>query len=375
MNIVHIVRDEKFVNVALDAFEQFGKNHCNEFYIIADKDVNLFFLNKERVRVISADDIVAYSNTYADVVIMHTLHALPIKYFNLFSSRIRLVWLSVGYDLYYWPHKQCPFINLKLYHKETSKLLWNGWKNYITELRSLLYYLRIEKKMYEDAISRVDFFSSVIPEEYLMIKKNSFFRASYLEFMYGFIRKDDIKKNNEMNSSNILIGNSCDPSNNHIDVLKKLYKMRLNDIHIYMPISYGGTPSYKESVKKTGKRLFGDNIHYLDDFLSYDEYKNIVSSCGTFIFCHERQQALGNIYIGIINGAKVFMSDTSILYKHLVGKGFRIYSIQKELNSEELNKKMLDLEIQNNHNLIIETRGTAHQKEVMDSFYKALEKT
>src|SRR5690606_28770612 len=40
-------------------------------------------------------------------------------------------------------------------------------------------------------------------------------------------------------SVNILVGNSADPTNNHIDSLQKLLSFKDHDLKIYAPLSYG----------------------------------------------------------------------------------------------------------------------------------------
>ena len=53
-----------------------------------------------------------------------------------------------------------------------------------------------------------------------------------------------------------LIGNSGDPTNNHLDVFDFLKKHDIGNRNIYVPLSYGGSKRYREVVKDVGVRTF-----------------------------------------------------------------------------------------------------------------------
>ena len=82
-----------------------------------------------------------------------------------------------------------------------------------------------------------------------------------------------------------MIGNSAVPTNNHLDILNYL---RNNDTtswkKIIIPLSYGGTESYKKVVIDEGVSLFGDRMMPLQSFMPLDKYTRIMSNCKTAIF-------------------------------------------------------------------------------------------
>ena len=94
-------------------------------------------------------------------------------------------------------------------------------------------------------------------------------------------------------------------------------------------MSYAGTKNYNSKISKTGANLWGAKFLPLNDYLPLKEYLEIVMNCRTAIFFHERQQASGNVFLQLLYGARVFMSNTSLMYQYLKTMGFYIYSLQE----------------------------------------------
>lgn len=110
----------------------------------------------------------------------------------------------------------------------------------------------------------------------------------------------------------IQIGNSADPSNNHIDTLKKLLRFRDENIQIYVPLSYGDE-RYAKKVIEEGTNLFGEKFISLTEFLPPEEYSAFLNNIDIAIFNNDRQQALGNISALLYLNKKVYIrSDTSM---------------------------------------------------------------
>ncbi|RDW21448.1 4-alpha-L-fucosyltransferase [Oceanobacillus arenosus] len=111
----------------------------------------------------------------------------------------------------------------------------------------------------------------------------------------------------------IQIGNSADPTNNHLEALNKLARFREKNIIIYVPLSYAGNKTYVNLIIEEGKRIFGDKFIPLTEFLPSKEYSNYLNNIDIAIFNNDRQQALGNIYALLYLNKKVFIrSDTSM---------------------------------------------------------------
>ena len=68
----------------------------------------------------------------------------------------------------------------------------------------------------------------------------------------------------------------------------------------------------------------------LDAYLPLNEYLQVVSNCKVAVYFHERQQASDNVLMQLMYGARVYMSETSMMYKYLKSMGFYIYSLQED---------------------------------------------
>ena len=123
--------------------------------------------------------------------------------------------------------------------------------------------------------------------------------------------KEYIVPSKQNNTINIQVGNSADPSNNHLEALEKLLPFKEQDIAIYVPLSYGDE-EHAQKVIKQGKEWFGDKFKPLIEFMPFDEYLKLLGTIDIAIFNHKRQQAMGNTITLLGLGKTVYMrSDTT----------------------------------------------------------------
>lgn len=132
---------------------------------------------------------------------------------------------------------------------------------------------------------------------------------------------------------NILVGNSADPSNNHIEVLDSLKCHAGSDIRIYCPLSYGDQ-SYAQRVSDYGASLFGDKFIPIRDFMQLEKYNELLAKIDIAIFNHKRQQGMGNITTLLGLGKKVHIRNEITSWDFLKSLNIKIYDI----NSIEVSK-------------------------------------
>lgn len=149
---------------------------------------------------------------------------------------------------------------------------------------------------------------------------------------------------------NIQLGNSADPSNNHIEILEKLLPYKNSKICIYAPLSYGNKDQYAENVIKRGSEWFGEKFQPLTDFMPYDEYLKFLSKIDIAAFNHKRQQGMGNIITLLGLGKKVFIRSDITPWATLKNKGLTIYDINNlEISPLEPEKKSQNQQIIKKH--------------------------
>jgi dTDP-N-acetylfucosamine:lipid II N-acetylfucosaminyltransferase len=163
---------------------------------------------------------------------------------------------------------------------------------------------------------------------------------------------------------NILIGNSADPSNNHIDVFNRLRGGLPENARIYCPLSYGNA-GYAREVIVEGKAIFGDKFKPMTDFMAFRKYLEFLSSIDVAIFDHNRQQAFGNALCLIGFGKKVYLNPTSTLNGMFEQFGIEIY------DSGDINLNQTDTDaLKKNQMLVAENFS---KKALVDSLHAWIE--
>lgn len=377
MIFLHWVTDDKFIDDLISVMEYTKGSHSHTYAIVTYDDSYEFTYIKryEDITLIRPNDFIAVLSSY-DVIVLHGLRSGAFDFLNKMPHSIKVVWFAWGYDLYSAPCKKHPFIKIPLYRPLTKSGTRNNLRGYLADLHVEFNYLR-DKRSIEKAISRVDYFSGVIPQEYEMMKKNPFFKAKRLDFHY-FSLNDEVSEINLKNPSptgdNILLGNSGDPTNNHLDAFQYLRRIDILDKKIYVPLSYGGTEKYREEVKSVGKKYWGDSFVPLDKFLPYEDYCKIISSCGNVVMFHERQQAMGNIRQGLWYGCKVFLSISGLPYRYYNNLGLQVFSVQHDLNANSIDAPLLPVEVEQNRSKMIGEVSCSHFINDIRKMYEILGK-
>ena len=98
MKILHFVIDEKFIEGAITLFES-DERVINHYVVLQKSFRNFTYLKNEKIERIKPSDALKAMNGY-DVVILHSLVALPIDLVRKIPKNINVVWFARGYDLY-----------------------------------------------------------------------------------------------------------------------------------------------------------------------------------------------------------------------------------------------------------------------------------
>lgn len=110
----------------------------------------------------------------------------------------------------------------------------------------------------------------------------------------------------------IQVGHSATFTNKHIQIFHLLSKFKDESIKVYVPLSYGNK-NYAQRVIKEGKKIFGEKLIALTEYLCEDEYDQFLKHMDIGIFAMNRQQAMGNIQTLLYFGKKIYLRDRSVL--------------------------------------------------------------
>lgn len=333
--ILHITPDDKFIDMALREFEAVAPGIHRP--VIVGKQRDLRYIKSKLVLFHTLASVKALiSSSDCKAVIFHSMANITLLRYIPIGKQV--IWLGWGYD--YYDRLLSAAFPEGLYQQSTRQLLHempmsNPVKLAVNKVKAVLKLMlrRIEggnKKL----LTRVDVFSPVLDVEYKMAcELNSWFKSHYVTWNYGTL-EDDLMIEGEASGiplgPHILVGNSASFENNHLEIFDYLAcNFDLHGVKIYAPLSYGNN-WYKEKIIAAGRTKFGDQFVPLTEFMDKDAYINLLQSCGHVFMNHLRQQALGNICIMMIKGAKIYMNPTSPLYRWLVDKGAVVQAVVAE---------------------------------------------
>jgi dTDP-N-acetylfucosamine:lipid II N-acetylfucosaminyltransferase len=212
-----------------------------------------------------------------------------------------------------------------------KKMIWSVWGGDLYDHlvnKSLIG--RINEYIKTFVVRRISYIATFIEEEYALCIQRYESKAKLLKCSYpGVLNLDLIAQEFPpvMQSSpiKIQVGNSADPTNNHIDVLASLSKFKDENIEIIVILSYGGTELYVNNVKEYGVNLFGSKIRYIENYMDSNQYNNLLAQIDIAVFNHEFQQGLGNIKLLLSIYKKVFVRQNTTTYLYYNRLGFNIF--------------------------------------------------
>lgn len=322
MKVLHIIYNDKFIKPFIEFIEKNFPNYEHRFLFLDGNDENSF-------PIPHANNIINIHNQYpgiknsfklskiikpyienADKVILHSLFSTDLVFYLYSHQRYlkKCYWVLWGGDLYASIQKPNSLKN-KLKRHIKSKV--------IQKMGAIITY--IKEGDYE------------IAQKYFHTQAKcyeSFFYLSNLYEPYNIQPK-------EHTTVNIQVGNSADPTNNHIEVFELLEKYKDDDIKIIVPLSYS-SPENAKKVIDVGEEMFGEKFQPLTEFMAFDEYLEFLGEIDIAIFNHNRQQAMGNITTLLGLGKKVYVRSGETPWKMFKKLDLKIYDTRTGISLEKL---------------------------------------
>ncbi len=249
-----------------------------------------------------------------NVIRIKRLHGLD------FSNAEKVIWHSLFQEVFYlYDHKD--ILREKVYWMIWGGDLYNAPRDKKND------FVRENFKGY---ITDVDGDIKVLNSKY-NCKNRNFFNAGYT-FPVTEDMINNAKKNFRKRDSLVVqINNSCDKST--LEMLAVLSKFKDKNLIVKTILSYGEL-EYRDKIIKKGCELFGDKFEYLDKILSPQEYANYVSENNILILNQNRQQGLGNSFLALNFGQKLFIRSEISTFEHLMSKGCIIFDTKKIVDLE-----------------------------------------
>ena len=361
--IVHIVSDGLFIDSLMILMDR--TNYTHEYVVLTRKknEQPKRIKNLKRVTVLhtKGEKYRTFLKTLSEynAVIIHNLERKKLKLIARAPRGTNFVWSIWGMDFYSLLTEE----EYPLYGEKTKRYIVLSSSPFVNILKSFWRYYeknklgRRRKKIRDLCHGKINYFTTVIPEEELIVRKYLNIHIDYVPFSYGgtsrFIAQE--RYGDKVVSDNILIGNSAVPTNNHLEIFEMIRKSDLGKRKVIVPLSYGYA-AYIKYISSLGERTFKESFSPLFDFLPMDDYYEMLQTCSVAIFGYYRQQGVANISLMLWLGARVYLSEKNPLlefYKHL---GVKIFSIEKELNKDisgEMFRTLEEDEINHNKKVLM----------------------
>lgn len=311
MKIVHLMRNEKFTKGIVRFYNKFFNNTEHEIvYYLQKGEPSLvnkeFSIEQREYRAIKKNGLIPYLKSLkCDYIVLHSLFLTTTESISLLLDQKllnKIVWIEWGADLYSWKQEA----NLR----NIVRNYFNGeFRNRIPNIVCIF-------------PPDVDYYRKTFPKS-----KSNVFYAPYKGYpidkafsKYSRESKlEAVKK--ESNPIYIQIGQNSLPTLNHIKVLNYLRKYADENIRIFLPLSYGGTKGYVESVSRVAESYFPGKVIILKDFMDRNEYFKLMNNISIGIFDTERQCGLGNIHLLSFRNVKLFLSENGTMYEYFLKRG------------------------------------------------------
>ena len=134
-----------------------------------------------------------------------------------------------------------------------------------------------------------------------------------------------------------MVGNSGYPTNNHLDAIAYMEEHSIK-ADLLIPVSYGDK-KYISLLKRRLASYKNGTVTFVDKFMDFDEYLNLLSGADAFVMNSIRPQGYGNVLMMLYMGKPVFMNERNISAPDLKKNGI-VTSDWSEMNSILSHKPM-----------------------------------
>jgi hypothetical protein len=366
---LHVMLDVNQSNWYIEKCIKYAPESIDDFIAFGNPVKNA---SHQRFTSVLANE--ASYNSWAERINQGEYRQVIINYFDMHAAElvnrierrdVAIVWVIWGADLYTLPlfwNKLYDGFAAKLYNVSWlnhAKSMYQHWKNRVrrgTRDHRFLY----------SAMRKVTHGATLVTPDLDLVRSHLNKRVKQIPLSFSGVEDFSgvalTPKNNR-----IQIGNSGDPANNHIEMLRLLKSMDVQN-EIFMPIAYGSR-KYLEVLPVAAHEIVGqDQLKLQTQVVAKEEYFSQLASTGFAVMGHLRQQAFANLIALFYFGTKVFMREKNPLLKTFREWGLHVYSVEGELSRTALATRLTDEEQQHNRAIVIQRLN----EEAMKGYYRDL---
>ena len=324
MNL-HIVSDSKFTNAFYSNLQEIGLL-ANNRLVVRSNQKSLSYITHP-IQFASL-----YSKEFADLagdtakyekVFIHQFSPLMYRWVARRQFK-QLNWMVWGGDLY-----NLPFVNYNFYEPRTQTYtsVNKSGENFLYLLKVYLTNMPFRGKAYSKVTGIYTWMQSEFEFATRSIKglnaKREFF---FYENQVPYQNLDGLRKAEVKNDRlRIVVGNSATPTNNHVDAMERISASGLQ-ADLIIPVGYGD-PKYVSFLKKNIGLFKNGSIEFIEKFMGFDEYVQLLASADALVMNHIRPQGYGNIFMSMYLGKPVFLNDKNLSLPDLNSAGLPWYPL------------------------------------------------
>jgi dTDP-N-acetylfucosamine:lipid II N-acetylfucosaminyltransferase len=270
--------------------------------------------------------ILAVANS-ADALVIYNLDFFKSQIVNHVDKRVKIIWRFFGTELY--SRKPDLFLSRKSRSFFVSKIIKGKIKSIFR------FFFPYEKSFYR-AIKRSDVITCVFKDEYEYLIQHwnhlPRFIPLSLEHHRNYSNEIDFKLDYPKKNI-VVIGNSRAFYNNHLDSLELVKKSKhVRKLNIKVLFNYGAENKYTSAVREKVKLV---KVELIDSFIAPNEFIDFYGPVAAFINNSYRQLALGNVFMALHKGVKVYLNSENPTYQWLKREGLYIYNMETLENDLE----------------------------------------
>ncbi len=295
-----------------------------------------------------------------------------LKELKRLQPSVKVNWVFWSYEFYHQPELYPGHLDAfsSAYYRKKNSLATKFLRKLKAGIKKIAGIPVYNRRLLEESRAGLQGFYSFQPQDY----KNIFMSGDkpgcrYYPISFLTIEEmtNNLKKGDGILSGEIMIGHAASPTANHKEIIDKLAEMKIPN-NLFIPLEYG-EDDYREAIKKVATTRFANKVQFLENRLDMEAYFQRLSRISFAIFNFKSQEALGNILFLVWNGAKVFLREESSVYKQFKDWGLQVYSVDHDLNPQNLDAALTLSAITNNkkkvENLLSATRVSGYWTSLM----------
>jgi len=304
----------------------------------------------------------------ADLVVLYGLDFIKSAIANRIPKRIKIIWRFFGYELYGSNVNIFSSLTLKLIKQDSlikryQATIHNKIKGFISFVK---WWINFEEEKTK-CISRIDYFLAFSYEEYSELKKRYPLLPEFIKIPISS-KEENYDEREFFNKDIIILGNNRSAYNNHLDIIEIISKTpESKNQRFIIPFSYGVETSYSKAIRNALQNK--EHIDILEDFMPFKDYEILFKRAKAFVLNGYRQMALGNIFLCLVHGTKVYLNEKNITLTWLRNEGFYVFPISEFKNDLETNNLRLEIKQAIENNRLFNSLANKYPKE---SFQKKI---